>query len=127
MKQRMIINYIVQVIITAFVLSLANIIFAGIYIDGVWYAMLASVLLIFFNATLKPFLKVLMLPLNILTLGILTPLVDVIILKLIGVFLGSHFMVDGWLSVFFDAIFISVVTFVLDKITLGGMYESNNV
>ena len=61
-----------------------------------------------------------MLPLNILTLGIFTPLVDVIILKLIGVFLGSHFVVGGWLSVFFAAIFISIVTFVLDRITLGG-------
>lgn len=126
MKKRIVINYIVQVVITAFVLSLTNIIFAGIYIDGIWYAILASVLLIFFNATLKPFLKFLMLPLNILTLGIFTPLVDVIILKLIGVFLGSHFMVDGWLSVFFAAIFISIVTFILDKF-IGGMYESDNV
>lgn len=126
MKKRLVINYIVQVVITAFVLSLTNIIFAGIYIDGIGYAILASVLLIFFNATLKPFLKFLMLPLNILTLGIFTPLVDVIILKLIGVFLGSHFMVDGWLSVFFAAIFISIVTFILDKF-IGGMYESNNV
>lgn len=126
MKKRLVINYIVQVVITAFVLSLTNIIFAGIYIDDIWYAILASVLLIFFNATLKPFLKFLMLPLNILTLGIFTPLVDVIILKLIGVFLGSHFMVDGWLSVFFAAIFISIVTFILDKF-IGGMYESDNV
>ena len=60
-----------------------------------------------------------MLPINILTLGIFTPLVDVIILKLIGVFLGNHFLVGGWLSVFFAAIFISIVTFILDKV-IGG-------
>ena len=120
MNKRVVINYIVQVIITTFVLSLANVIFEGIYIENMGYAFLASVLLILFNATLKPFLKILMLPLNILTLGIFTPLVDVIILKIIGVFLGIHFMVGGWLSVFFAAIFISIVTFILDKLIVGG-------
>ena len=82
-KKRLILNYIAQVVITTFVLSLANAIFEGIYIESVGYAILASILLIFFNATIKPFFKILMLPLNILTLGIFTPLVDVIILKLI--------------------------------------------
>ena len=61
-----------------------------------------------------------MLPFNIITFGIFTPLVDVIILKITGVFLGSSFMVDGWLSVFFASIFISIVTFLFDKIILGG-------
>lgn len=117
---RAVINYLVQVIVTTFVLSLANVIFEGIYIENIWYAIIASVLLIFFNATIKPFLKFLMLPLNILTLGIFTPLTDVIILKLVGVFLGVHFMVGGWLSVFFAAIFISIVTFILDKLIVGG-------
>lgn len=120
MNKRLILNYIIQVVITTFVLSLANVIFEGIYIESIGYATLASILLIFFNATIKPFFKILMLPLNILTLGIFTPLTDVIILKLIGVFLGNHFIVGGWLSVFFAAIFISLVTFILDKITLGG-------
>ena len=120
MNKRLILNYVIQVVITTFVLSLASVIFEGIYIESVSYAFLASILLIFFNATIKPFFRILMLPLNILTLGIFTPLTDVIILKLIGLFLGSHFIVDGWLSVFFAAIFISLVTFILDKITLGG-------
>lgn len=114
-----ILNYLIQIIITTFVLSLANAIFEGIYISSLWYAILASILLIFFNATIKPILQIMMLPLNILTLGILTPLVDVLILKLISVFLGDYFVVSGWLSVFFAAIFISVVTFILDKF-IGG-------
>ena len=120
MNRKVVINYIVQVVITTFVLSLANIIFEGIYIESIGYAFLASILLIFFNATIKPFLRVLMLPINIITLGIFTPMVDVIILKIIGVFLGIHFMVGGWLSVFFAAIFISLVTFILDKLIVGG-------
>ena len=120
MGKRLILNYIVQVVITTFVLSLANIIFEGIYIESIVYAFLASILLIFFNVTIKPFFRILMLPLNILTLGFFTPLVDVVILKLIGVFLGSHFVVGGWLSVFFASIFISMVSFVLDKLIVGG-------
>ena len=112
--------YISQVIISSFVLSLASAIFDGIYIENIGFAILASILLIFFNATIRPFFKFFMLPFNIITFGVFTPLVDVIILKIIGVFLGSHFMVDGWLSVYFAAIFISIVTFILDKLTLGG-------
>lgn len=120
MNKRLILNFIVQIIITTFVLSLANVIFDGIFIENIGYAFLASILLIFLNATIKPLLKFLMLPLNILTLGLLTPLVDVLILKLIGLLLGTHFIVNGWLSVFFAAIFISLVTFILDKIIVGG-------
>lgn len=118
MKKKIILNYLTQVVISAFVLSLASIIFEGIYIENIWYAIIGSMLLIFFNATIKPFFKFLMLPFNLITFGIFTPLLDVIILKIIGVFLGTYFMVDGWLSVFFAAIFISIVTFVLDKLIL---------
>lgn len=120
MNKKVFINYITQVVISTFVLSLASVVFEGIHIQNLWYAIIGSILLIFFNATIKPFFKFLMLPLNILTFGLFTPIVDVIILKITGVFLGSNFMVDGWLSVFFASIFISIVTFVLDKIILGG-------
>jgi len=118
MYKRIILNYIVQVIISTFVLSLASFIFKGIYIENIWYSVLGSILLIFFNSTIKPFFKFLMLPFNIITFGIFTPLVDVIILKITGVFLGNSFIVNGWLSVFFASIFISIVTFLLDKLVL---------
>lgn len=118
MNKKIILNYITQVIISTFVLSIASIIFKGIYIENIWYAIVGSMLLIFFNATIKPFFKFLMLPFNIITFGVFTPIVDVIILKITGLFLGEYFMVDGWLSVFFASIFISIVTFVLDKLIL---------
>jgi len=113
------------ILCNALVLLMAASIFRGIYISSIAYAFLASAIIVLFNKTIKPIITVLTLPLTIFTLGLFYPFVNVLILKLTGLFLGDGFIVAGWIVPFFIAIFISIMTIVLDvaitKRIIGGI------
>jgi len=125
-----ILDIISTVLVNMIVIIMAGKVFKNIYVDGVYYTFLVAILLMIFNKCIKPFLKIIMLPINIISLGITYPFVNVIILKLISLLLGNHFNIDGWLGVFFISIFISCFTIIIDKI-IGKVirevwiYESN--
>ncbi len=102
--------------IDALVLILASSIFKGFYIESFWYAIITSIVIILLSVTVKPFLKVLALPITVISLGLLYPFINVIILKLASLVMGSHFVVEGWIIPFFISLFISFMTVVLDAL-----------
>lgn len=104
----------VSMVVYACVLLLANKVFKGIYVDGFAYALIAAIILSFLNYTIKPLLVYLTLPLTIVTFGIAYPIVNMIILKLCDLIMGYHFMVYGFVPLFFIAIFISFMKMFLD-------------
>ncbi|MBQ3021518.1 MAG: phage holin family protein [Bacilli bacterium] len=107
-------DIISTVIVNMLVIIMATKIFKNISVDGVFYTFVVSLLLMLFNKSIKPILNIIMLPINIYTLGITYPFVNVIILKLISLLLGSHFVLVGWFSAFFISIFISIMTIIID-------------
>lgn len=111
-----IIKFILTIIINAIVIIMATKIFKGFEVTSFFYAILTAILLMIMDITIKPFLKVITLPINIMTLGITTPFVNVIILKLASLILKPNFIVKGWIVPFFIAIFISFMTILLDRI-----------
>ena len=111
-----ILDIISNVLVNMIVIIMASKVFKNIYVDGVYYTFLVAILLMIFNKCIKPFLKLIMLPINIISLGITYPFVNVIILKLISLLLGNHFNIDGWFGVFFISIFISIFTIIIDKL-----------
>lgn len=104
------------VLVNMIVIIMASKVFKNIYVDGVYYTFLVAILLMIFNKCIKPFLKLIMLPINIISLGITYPFVNVIILKLISLLLGNHFIINGWFGAFFISIFISIFTIIIDKL-----------
>lgn len=104
------------VLVNMIVIIMATKIFKNISVDSVFYTFLVAILLMIFNKCIKPILNLIMLPINIYTLGITYPFVNVIILKLISLLLGSHFILNGWFSAFFISIFISVMTILIDAL-----------
>lgn len=111
-----ILDIISVLIVNMVVVSIANNIFKNIYVDGVFYIFLVSFLLMVFNVSIKPFLRVFMLPINIYTLGLTYPLINVIVLKLIDLLLGKHFVIGGFIHTIFISIFISVMTIIIDNL-----------
>lgn len=101
-------------IVNMIVIIMATKLFKNISVDNIFYTFLTALLLLVFNKCVKPFLSILMLPLNIYTLGITYPLVNVIILKLVCLLLKPHFVLNGWFSAFFISIFISLMTIIID-------------
>lgn len=111
-----ILDIISVLIVNMVVVSIVNNIFKNIYVDGVFYIFLVSFLLMVFNVSIKPFLRVFMLPINIYTLGLTYPLINVIVLKLIDLLLGKHFVINGFIHTIFISIFISIMTIIIDNL-----------
>lgn len=107
---------LLELIVSAVTLMLASYIFKGFYVENIIYALLTALLISVLNATIKPFLIFLTLPVTILSWGILYPIVNVIILKLASLLMGSAFVVEGIILPFFIAIFVSIVTRVLHSL-----------
>jgi len=103
-------------LVNALVLIMASMIFNNFYIESFMYAVITASVIMILNILIKPIIKVLTLPLTIFTLGLSYPIVNVIILKLAGVIMGDKFIVEGWFVPFFIAIFISIMTIVLDLV-----------
>lgn len=103
-------------LIDALVIMLSASIFKGFYVESFGYAILTALVIMILDIFVKPFLKLLALPITVVSLGILYPFVNVIILKLASLIMNSHFNVDGWIVPFFIAIFISFMTVLLDSL-----------
>lgn len=111
-----IMDIISNVLVNMIVIIMASKIFKNIYVESVLYTFISSILLMILNKSIKPILNRIMLPINIYTLGITYPLVNVFILKIISLILGKHFIISGWLSAFFISIFISIMTNIIDAL-----------
>ena len=117
------ITMLLELIVSALTLMLASVIFKGFYIENFMYAILTALLISVLNATIRPLLVMLTLPVTILSLGIISPIVNVIILKLASALMGSSFIIKGWIIPFFISIFISIVTSTLNGIIVKPLTE----
>lgn len=111
-----ILEYTLTLIINSIVLILASKIFKGFYIQSFGYAIITSLVISLLSSTIKPFLKLIFLPVTVITTGIFYPFINVIILKLASLIMGDAFVVEGWILPFFIALFISFTTLILDKL-----------
>ena len=111
-----ILEYTLTLIINSIVLILASKIFKGFYIQSFGYAIITSLVISLLSSTVKPFLKLIFLPVTVITTGIFYPFINVIILKLASLIMGDAFVVEGWILPFFIALFISFTTLILDEL-----------
>ena len=107
---------VVDLVIYAIILMIASTIFKGLYIENFAYAFLAAAIISALNATVKPILVYLTLPITVMSFGIFYPIINVIVLKLCGLFLGYHFVVDGIIGPFFLVLFVSLLKIIIDAV-----------
>ncbi len=101
----------VAIIVTSYLLD-------GIRITGLFSAVLSAALLGIFNAFFRPILLVLTLPINILSLGLFTFVINALLLLMAsGVIPG--FTVSGFWTALFGSLLISLVSFILNTF-IGG-------
>ena len=108
-------TFIVSLVVYAIVLMLANSLFKNIYVENFLYALIAALILSALNYTIKPILIYWTLPLSVVTFGIAYPIVNMIILKICDILMGSSFEISGFFSTFIIAIFISGMKMFLDS------------
>jgi putative membrane protein len=80
-----------------------------VHVHGVGAALVAAIVIGFINATLGALLKIVTLPLTILTLGIFWLVINALMLELASALMKPAFSVDSFLSAFWGAILLSLV------------------
>ena len=106
-------NFVIVVLINLFALFLVSNIMHGIVIHGWQTFVAASIVLSFINLFLKPILKVIFLPINILSLGFFTLIINAVILYCTsGIVKG--FYVKDFFSAFWGALLLSIIYVILE-------------
>ena len=110
-KMKIILNWVlisISVFVTTKIIS-------GIIVDPIWVALVVGACLTLFNMFIKPIIKVLTLPLNILTLGLFSLVINSILFWYLGTFIKG-FEVSTLVAAFVGAIVVSVINWLFSKV-----------
>ena len=100
-------------ILTAAIIC-ASYLLEGIHISGFFSAFFAAAILGILNTLFRPLLLILTLPINILTFGLFTFIINALMLKMAsGVIPG--FEVHGFWTAVFGALIISIISWLLNS------------
>ncbi|MDX2481244.1 MAG: phage holin family protein [Desulfuromusa sp.] len=101
--------------------------FAGIHVDGYGTALIAALVLGILNAFFRPILFILTLPINVLSLGLFTFVINAVLLLMTSGITGG-LVVDGFGSAMFGSLIISLVSLLLSSfISDRGRVESIDI
>ncbi|MGH7708099.1 MAG: phage holin family protein [Vulcanimicrobiaceae bacterium] len=108
-------NFIIRLVINALALLAVAYVVPGVHVVGFGAALIAAIVLGIVNAILKPILIILSLPIEILTLGLFTFVINALLFWLVAHFVPG-FTVDGFLAAFLGALLLTVVSFLLSQL-----------
>ncbi|WP_025270240.1 phage holin family protein [Hippea sp. KM1] len=104
--------FLIKWAINTIALGVAAIIVKGVVVHSVVALAVASLIIGFLNASLKPIMIILTLPLNILTMGLFTLVINTIMI-LITSQIVRGFDVSGFWAAFVASLFMSFISFIL--------------
>lgn len=90
----------------------------GIHLEGIKNTIIVSVVLGFLNTFVKPFVKILTFPVNMLTLGLFTIVINALMLILCEVLVPDSLSLDGYLPALIYGVTLVVVSWLLNFIFL---------
>ncbi len=108
-------NILLRLLINTIIILLVAYILPGFKVDGPFIAIIVAVVLGIVNITLKPILLLLTLPINILTLGLFTFVINALML-LVAAALVPGFEIEGFFTALAAALVIAVLHFLTYKL-----------
>lgn len=90
----------------------------GIDVAGVKGALIVSVVLGLLNAFVKPFVQMLAFPVNLLTLGLFSLVINALMVILCEMFVPASIVVAGFVPALIYSVILTVVSWVLNFIFL---------
>jgi putative membrane protein len=112
------ISFIIRLLVNALALMICAYILPGVHVSGIGGAIVAALVLGIVNAILRPVLFLITLPLQIVTLGLFTFVINGLLFWWVGQW-GLGLEVVGFWSAFWGAIVLGIVSFVLSTV-IGG-------
>ncbi len=114
-------------LILTFAIMTAAYLFSGIHVSGFGSALFAALVLGILNAFFRPILFILTLPINVLSLGLFTFVINALLLMMTSGIIGG-LVVDGFSSALFGSLVISLVSLLLSSfISDRGQVESLDI
>jgi putative membrane protein len=119
-----VIHFIIRLIVNAIALMIVAYLFNGhgVTVTGPVGALIAAAVLGVINAILRPILVLLTLPIQIVTLGLFTLVINGVLFYWVGQW-GIGLMVSGFWPAFWAAIVLGIVSYLLSWL-LGGVEET---
>lgn len=102
-------------IMNSLILMLVAYLTPGISIASFWTALIVSVIFGLINAVIRPIILILTLPINILTLGLLTFVINALMFWLVSVIIKG-FEVQNFASAFWGALIYCVIVTIISLI-----------
>jgi putative membrane protein len=111
-------SLLIRWIVNAVALMLVSYLFASIEVSGFFAALVTALILGLVNAVIRPILILITLPINILTLGLFTFVINGLLFWFVASFLEG-FEVAGFWSAFWGALAYSVISFLISMLVPG--------
>jgi len=106
-------NFLIKLFVNLAALFIVIYVFGGVNVDSWRSVLLASLVLGLLNAFLRPAIILLTLPLNVLTLGLFTLVINGFMFYLTSKFVKGFNVISFW-NAFWAALLFSVISFLLN-------------
>ncbi len=104
--------YIVYWVVSALAVIITSKVIPGFKVSGFWAALIAAIVIGLVNTFIWPVLFFLTLPINLITLGLFTFVINGIVIKIAAAFL-SGFEVKTWTAAILGALVLAIVNAIL--------------
>ena len=111
-------HFLIRLIVNAVALVIVAYFLPGVSVSGPVGALIAAFVLGIVNAILRPILIILTLPIQIVTLGLFTLIINGLLFYWVGHW-GIGLVVDGFWPAFWGAIILGIVSFLLSSLLRG--------
>jgi len=108
-------NKIISWLVATLAIIVSAYILPGVTVSSFFAAFVTALVLGIINAFIKPVLIILTLPLNVLTLGLFTFIINALLIMLTGIIVPGFEVASFWWALLFGLI-LSLVNFVLHSI-----------
>ncbi|MFA6080576.1 MAG: phage holin family protein [Candidatus Gracilibacteria bacterium] len=105
-------RFILSLLLSAFAVFVTAYLVPGVYVDGLMTALIVAVVLAVLNATLGLFLKFIMAPLNWLTLGLVSLVINIFMVRVTDSFMFGFATNGFWAAAVFALVLAIIQSFI---------------
>ncbi len=118
-------NFIVNLLVSGLAVIFSSYILAGVhvggFVDSIWVAFLLALV----NSVIRPLLLILSLPVNILTLGLFTLVINALMILLVDSLVPSFSVDNFWWALLFSFV-LSLISSLLNTVIPNSQVTSNS-
>jgi putative membrane protein len=111
-------SILIRWVINALALMLVAYIFPNIGVSGFYIALITALILGLINAVIRPFLLLITLPINIVTLGLFTFVLNALLFWFVASFIDGFYVAGFW-AAFFGALVFSIISSIATQLIIG--------